>query len=299
MQQTFQRSFFDRYDGWRVRNVDPVFGIVPFILRTRIDSQNFFEETIPIENVEAFIRAQKKHLPDLSFMHVIIAAMVRLYSQRPYLNRFVVWNKIYAHNSIIMSLMIKRTMEDRGEEALVKPEFSPADTLEDVVRRMNDIVTQSMEAHNGTDKATRIFKLFPSFLVRFAAFMMHNLDKIGLLPKALHKVSPWHCSMFLSNLGSLGIGPIYHHLYEFGTCSVFIAMGNKSKVHTVNVNGEREIRRFIGLKFVTDERVCDGHYYAASMKLLRRILLNPAQLLEPPQEVIVDDGVDKPRMDRK
>ncbi|MDL2257811.1 2-oxo acid dehydrogenase subunit E2 [Eubacteriales bacterium OttesenSCG-928-K08] len=299
MQNTFKKGLFDRYDGWRVRNVDAVFGIIPFILRTRIDSQNFFEENIPIENIEAFVRKYKSEIPDLTFMHVIIAALIRMYAHRPYLNRFVVWNKIYARNSISMSLVIKRTVSDRGEETLVKPEFEPTDTVYDVVERMTKIIEDNIPVgtQNSSDKLSRIFRMLPSFVVRFAAFLMHNLDKVGLLPKAINKASPWHCGLFLTNLGSLGIGPIYHHLYEFGTCSVFVAMGNKTRIHTVSGTGEREVKRFIGLKFVTDERVCDGHYYAASMKLLRRFLANPEQLLEPPAQVIIDDGVDKPRID--
>lgn len=299
MQHTFKKGIFDRYDGWRVRNVDAVFGIIPFILRTRIDSQNFFEENIPVEGIEAFVRRYQDEIPGLSFMHVIVAAMIRMYAQRPYLNRFVVWNKIYARNHINMSLVIKRSIRDNGEETLIKPEFEPTDTIHDVVRRMKEEIEENMPEGtvNGSDSASRIFRSLPSFVVRIAAFLMHNLDKVGLLPKAINRISPWHCGLFLTNLGSLGIGPIYHHLYEFGTCSVFVAMGNKTKVHTVSPTGEHRTHRFIGLKFVTDERICDGHYYAASMKLMRRLLANPEQLLTPPETVLVDDGVDKPRID--
>jgi hypothetical protein len=299
MQKTFRRGIFDRYDGWRVRNVDTFFSVAPFVLRTRIDSQCFFEETIPIEHLEAFIRKQKETMPDITFMHVIIAAMVRMFSQRPYLNRFIVWNKIYARNSISLSLAIKRSMTDRGEETIVKPEFEPTDTLSDIVRRVAEAVDQNKteNADNSTDKIARLLGYIPAFLLRFVVWFLRSLDNVGKLPRAIQSASPFHSSMFLTNLGSLGIGPIYHHLYEFGTVSVFAAMGNKTRVHAVTDTGEREMRRFIGLKFVTDERICDGYYYASSMKLLRRLLLNPETLLTPPETVAVDDGVAKPRMD--
>ena len=301
MQHTFPRGLFDRYDGWRVRNVDAVFSVVPFILRTRIDSQVFFEENIPIENLEAFVRKQRETMPELSFMHVIIAAMVRMYSQRPYLNRFIVWNKIYARNHLNLSLIIKRSLDDHGEETLVKPEFELTDTLADVVRRLSEVIADNKleGAANSSDKLAKFMGYLPAFVMRFVVGLLRALDNIGKLPRAIHSASPWHCSMFLTNLGSLGIGPIYHHLYEFGTCSVFAAMGNKTRVHTVSDTGERQIRRFIGLKFVSDERICDGYYYAASMKLLRKYLLNPELLLTPPETVAVDDGVGKPRLDAK
>ncbi|MDR1619412.1 MAG: 2-oxo acid dehydrogenase subunit E2 [Clostridiales bacterium] len=300
MQKTVRRGVFDRYDGWRVRNVDAVFGVIPFILRTRIDSQNFFEENIPLESVERFIRAHKDDMPDLTLMHVIIACMVRMIAARPYLNRFVVWNKIYARNHINISLVIKRSVTDKGEETLVKPQFDPADTLYDVVKKMTAILEENTPegALNGSDRLSRFMRVLPSFVMRFVAFMLHNLDKVGLLPKAINRASPWHCSMFLTNMGSLGIGPIYHHLYEFGTCSVFVAMGNKVRGHAVSATGEKDARRFIGLKFVTDERICDGHYYAASMKYLRKLLSNPASLLDPPGQVVIDDGVVKKRKGR-
>lgn len=294
MQHTFKRSLFDRYDGWRVRNVDPVFSIVPFILRTRIDSQNLFEENIPIEKLEAFVRKQREIMPGLSFMHVIIAALVRMLSQRPYLNRFIIWNKIFARNTISLSLVIKRELTEQGEETIIKPEFDPKDTLFDVVNKMSNSVSENMQEGNEADNLSRFMGKLPAFVMRFLVWLLRGLDNVGKLPKSIHSVSPWHSSMFLTNLGSLGIGPVYHHLYEFGTCSIFIAMGNKTRLHTISATGEREVLRFIGLKFVTDERICDGLYYANSMKLLRRLLMNPETLLSPPENVIIDDGVRRP-----
>ena len=64
-------------------------------------------------------------------------------------------------------------------------------------------------------------------------------------------------------------------------------------VAVTNREGEHLERRFIGLKFVTDERICDGQYYASAMKLLRRLLNDPSLLLEPPAKIVIDDGVPK------
>lgn len=90
----FRWHWGDRYDGWRVRNVDAVFSVIPYFLRTRMDAQNYFEQRIPIDHIETFIREHKEDIPGLSIMHVVIASMIRLVSQRPYLNRFIMWNKI-------------------------------------------------------------------------------------------------------------------------------------------------------------------------------------------------------------
>lgn len=293
MKQYFKRNVFDRYDGWRIRNVDAIYNVIPFIMRTRMDSQNLFEENIPLEPVEVFIREHREDMPELSFMHVLIAAMVRMFAEKPYLNRFVVWNKIYARNRINISLMIKR--KNSNEETMIKPEFEPEDTLRKVVAKVNALVNVNImaDAKNGMDAIARFFGYIPAWIMRFTVWALFRLDSVGWLPKGIHAVSPFHCSAFLTNVGSLGIGPIYHHLYEFGTCSMFVAMGNKHKVRMTNRDGEHLEKRFIGLKFVTDERICDGQYYASAMKSLRRLLSNPALLLEPPARVLIDDGVPK------
>ncbi len=301
MQHTFKRGLFDRYDGWRIRNVDALFNVIPFILRSRLDSQNMFEESIPLEPLERFVRRLREEMPEVSYMHVFIAALVRIIALRPYLNRFIVWNKVYARNNITLSLAIKRSMTDKGEETVVKIEFEPTDTIQDVARRISEAVNSNkMEgAVNTADKISKFMGYIPAFIMRFVIWVIRSLDNIGCLPRFMFDASPWHASMFLTNMGSLGIGPIYHHLYEFGTCSIFMAMGNKTRIHTVSETGEREVRRFIGLKINIDERICDGLYFATSIKQFRHILAKPDVLLTPPETVNVDDGVGKPRIDGK
>ncbi|HEY5466499.1 MAG TPA: hypothetical protein VIL27_05650, partial [Clostridia bacterium] len=118
MTQAKKRGPFDRYDGWRVRNVDAVFRVIPFVLRSRVDAQNFFDEDIPVDQMEIFVDAHREEIPGLTVMHVFMAALVRVMSQRPYLNRFVMWNKLYARNEISISIAIKRSLSDKGEETL-------------------------------------------------------------------------------------------------------------------------------------------------------------------------------------
>lgn len=158
---------------------------------------------------------------------------------------------------------------------------------------MNAIVNENIndDANNSMDKLAGILGYIPAFILRLVIGGLRWLDNIGLMPKGVADASPFHCSAFLTNVGSVGIGPIYHHLYEFGTCSIFVAMGNKYKYGAISREGARVEKRFVGLKFVTDERICDGKYYADSMKVLRRLLNNPELLMTPPAEIPIDDGV--------
>lgn len=295
----FRWHWGDRYDGWRVRNVDAVFSVIPYFLRTRMDAQNYFEQRIPIDHIEAFIREHKEDIPGLSIMHVVIASMIRLVSQRPYLNRFIMWNKIFARNYINFSIVIKRSLSDEGEETLIKPYFQPTDTLQDVSRKILEEQNKNQKAgqQNSSDLISKILGYLPDWLMRVVVFTLLWLDKVGLLPRFIEQASPWHCSLFLTNIGSIGVESIYHHLYEFGNCSIFLAMGKKSQRHTVNKAGDVKGYKSILLKYVMDERICDGWYYASSMRMLDRILMNPSVLLTPPEKVVVDDGVRWKRVD--
>lgn len=289
----------DRYDGWRVKNVDAVFSVIPYFLRTRMDAQNFFEEKIDIDHIEVFIKDHKDDIPDLSIMHIVMASMVRLISQRPHLNRYVIWNKIFARNHINFSIAVKRSLSDEGEETLIKPYFLPTDTLQDIVRKTTKEQenNQQVGQQNSSDMISKILGFLPEFLLRFVVFSLLHLDKVGMMPKFINKASPWHSSIFLTNIGSIGVESIYHHLYEFGTCSLFCAMGKKSRRHTIDKNGDMKSHKSIQLKFVLDERICDGFYYASSMRLLNKILTDPSLLLLPPEQVNIDEGVGKKRID--
>ena len=295
----YKWSFGDRYDGWRIRKADPMFSLAPFVLNTRVDSEVFFEIKLPIDKVEDFIKEHKKDIPNLSIMHVVMASLVRLISQRPYVNRFVVWNKIFARNHVSFSLAIKRSLSVDGEETIIKPYFLPTDTLQDVVRKTQIELdnNQQVGQENSSDAISKVLGFLPDFLLRFVVKILKSLDKIGMMPKLFFDASPFHTSLFLTNLGSIGIESIYHHLYEFGTCSMFAAMGKKSRNNVMEKDGTTEQEKTILLKFVLDERICDGFYYATTIRMIDKILNDPAILLLPPEHVVVDNGVGKKRID--
>ena len=293
MRDYYKKLPGDRKDGWKLRNVPLFFTVVPFIMRTRLDSQDYYAETLDAEPMMDFMKAHKEDIPNLSMMTIFVAAMVRMISQRPALNRFVVHNKLYAHNSIEISIAIKRSMSDDGEETMIKPSFDPRDTLLDLQKRLEACIAEAMDHGEGSgiDSVAGMLGKLPAWLFRFAISLILFLDNHGWLPAALTGASPWHCSAMYTNVGSLGIGPIYHHLTELGTYSTFIAMGKRERHTVYDENGDATVRRTVGIKIVNDERVCDGYYYANSMRMLRRLLMNPALLLEPPEYVRLDPAV--------
>lgn len=286
-----RRRLGDRYDGRRLRSLNAFYQITPYIMRSRIDAHDYFEDRIDITGAEAWLRKQREagHM-ELGWLHVFIAALVRTMAQKPRLNRFVAGQKIYARNDITISLALKKKLDEDSPETTVKMRFEPTDTIYDVARRVQEAVetNKAMETSNSTDRTARLFMLCPGFLVRFLIFVVRCLDYWGIMPKAIHRASPFHTSAFVTDLGSLGIKPIFHHLYDFGTTSIFVAFGSKERHREHDREGRLVERKFISIKVVNDERICDGHYYASAFKVMSALLKDPAPLEFPPAQVAED-----------
>jgi hypothetical protein len=282
--------FGDRYDGRLLRSLDPLYLMIPYIMRTRVDSQNYFEDRIDVSALEEWLRAQRAAGRNVSFLHFFIAAYVRTISQRPRLNRFVAGRRIYARNEILVSFALKKRLNEDSPETVVKLPFSPTATVHEVARAVEAAVAANKGASskNEADVTARLFTLLPGLLIRFAVWFLAWLDVHGLMPRALHRVSPFHTSVFVTDLGSLGIRPIYHHLYEFGTTSLFLAFGAKERERALDEGGGVVLRKTVGLKVVADERICDGYDYVAAFKYFTRLFRHPEELEAPPARVVED-----------
>lgn len=288
-----RRRLGDRYDGFRVRNMDPTFFVIPQIMRTRLDSQIFFEEQIDISGLRKFIVDHRDEIPGLSMYHLFVAAIIRTIIERPRINRFVSGRKIYSRSYIRASLTIKKSMEDNGEEGQLTPEFETTTTLRDVVEKFNAALSEAKAEEekskgNDTDLTIRILSALPGFIVKFVVWALRNLDAVGLMPKVINRVSPFHSSIFVTNVGSIGLSPVYHHLYEFGTTSAFMAIGKKETVNELTREGEVITKHVINTRFVLDERICDGYYFASAIKLFKYYMKNPEKLLTPSDNISED-----------
>ena len=288
-----RRRLGDRYDGYRVRNMDPTFFVIPQIMRTRLDSQIFFEEQIDISGLRKFIVEHREEIPGLSMYHLLVAAIIRTIIERPRINRFVSGRKIFSRSYIRASLTIKKSMEDDGEEGQLTPEFEVTDTLKDVVEKFNAALSETKAEEekskgNDTDITIRLLSMLPGFVLKFVVWALRNLDAVGLMPKIINKVSPFHSSIFVTNVGSIGLNPVYHHLYEFGTTSAFMAIGKKETVNELTREGEVLTKHVINIRFVLDERICDGYYFASAIKLFKYYVKNPEKLLKPSDNISED-----------
>lgn len=286
-----RRRFGDRKDGRKLRTLDPLNRVMPYIMARRSDAQNTYSDTLDISKTEAFCREKvKAGYKNFTVLHVFIAAYVRAISQRPAGNRFVSGQKIYARNNIEVVMAIKKKMSIDGEETCIKVEFEPTDTVDDVYRKFNKVVAESIGdgSENKVDSTAKILNRIPGLVLRWTIKFLNFLDYFGKLPRKLTKLSPFHGSMIITSMGSLGIRPIYHHIYDFGNLPIFFAYGAKRTEYTLDGDGNVIKKRVIDLKAVTDERICDGFYYASAFKIMKRCFENPEVLELPPEKVYED-----------
>ena len=141
---------------------------------------------------------------------------------------------------------------------------------------------------NDTDLTIRIVSALPGFLIKFVVWLLRSLDSVGLMPKFINRVSPFHSSAFVTNVGSIGLNPVYHHLYEFGTTSAFMAIGKKEVVNELQRDGTVLSKHVINMRFVLDERICDGYYFASAIKVFKHYVKHPELLLLPPEYISED-----------
>lgn len=265
--------------------------ISPFIMASRLGAANSFFASADISKCEELIRQKRKEgMHGLGMMHIFMAAYVRAVSQRPGINRFIRGQRVYARNDIQICMTIKKELRLNAPETVIKISAVPEHTLTDIYDALSKEIAQGKQEgdQNGMDNVARFLIKLPRVFLKFAVGTLRFLDYFSLLPTVLTSLSPFHGSMFISNLGSLGIPPVFHHLYNFGNLPVFITMGAKRTEYVLNSKGEPEKRRLIDFTFTCDDRICDGHYYASAFKLFKKLIENPEQLFSPPKSVIQD-----------
>lgn len=265
--------------------------VSPFIMPNRIGASNTFFATVDIEKCEQLIRQKRAEgMKGLGMIHIFMAAYVRVVSQLPGINRFIRGQRLYARKDIEICMTIKKELKLNAPETVLKLTATPHDTLHSIYQQLSSEIAENKQGgdQNNMDAAARFLVNLPGVFLKFTVWFLKLLDYFGMLPRGLTKLSPFHGSMFITNMGSLGMPPIFHHLYNFGNLPIFIAMGAKRTEYVLNKEGIPEKRRLIDFTIVCDERICDGHYYASAFKKLKKILENPEQLLQPPETVIED-----------
>ncbi len=291
MTTSYRRRFGDRKDGRLLRSLPAFSKFIPFIMPTRNDASNLYEESMEVTVVDRRLRQLRvAGYKGIGMLHFLIAAYIRLISMLPGLNRFVVGRRIYARHDICVVMTVKRALSIDATETTIKVYFEPTDTIFDVYRKMNEKIEEikASDENNNTEAVAEAICRLPRILLRLAIQILRIMDYFGWLPESLTDASPFHGSMIITDLGSLRIGPIFHHIYNFGTLPTFIAFGAKRHAYELDRHGNMVDHKYVDLKFTLDERTVDGHYWAQAFQAWRYLFQHPEILEAPPTRVVED-----------
>lgn len=267
-----------RADGTRIRNENPMYYLIPQFLTKRYDAQNMITVDIPVEPLRRYMNEKRREGIAVSHIALILCAYLKAAEKFPALNRFIVNKKIYQHNDFTVSMVVLRPGSANDTFSKIHLDFG--DDILTVQRKIDEYINENrQDSENPLDKLMGTL-VGMSGLLSFACGALRWADKHNLLPKSIIEVSPFHASVLFSNLASIRTNHIYHHVYEFGTTSVGITMGNMREIPRT-VKGEIVLERCIPLGVVMDERICSGHYFAQVFSYIKE-LLNDPHLMESP-----------------
>ena len=291
MKNVRKRRFGDRRDGRRLRSLDPYNALTPYIMKQKNESDNSFSGKVEITEVERYLRRKRiAGSPGIGMLHLFVAAFIRVISQYPGVNRYVVGQRVYARTKIEVIMTVKKAMMISAGETSIKVEFDPGDTINEVYQRINSEVDKIKNEgeETSTDAAAKMLMKMPRLILKFAVFCLTVMDYFGKLPKSLVKASPFHGTMVITDLGSIGLPTMAHHLYNFGDTPLFMAFGTKRRENELARDGTVAERKYIDYTMVLDERICDGFYFSQGYRYFNSLLRDPQQLETAPETVVED-----------
>ena len=284
-----KRRFGDRRDGRLIRQQDGMHLIMPMIYPNRCDNEAYISERIDLTPVKAYMARRNETETDFPYtmFHLIVTALLKTITLRPKLNRFIVNSNFYQRNEVTAAFVVKKQFSDKGAEALAFLHSKEDFTVEDVHEYIRSQVQacRSEKADSSTENMDILNKL-PRWLGKTAVKFIMWLDKHGWVPDDMVATDPYYSSVTLSNLGSIKLKCGYHHLTNWGTCSLFCIIGEKKKSPFINEDGTVSMRETLELGLTIDERLADGYYYSKSVRLLEYLLTHPEELEKPMNEEV-------------
>ena len=284
--------FGRRADGRVLKKIDPIIALTPYLMPMRCDAQVMSTYKLDYEKMARYIVEQGAKGNKFTFMELIFAAFVRSVSQLPEINRFVVNKRLYARTQLTISfVLLKETGDpDKIEENTVKCYFDPRDTVFDVQRRVSKAIEENRreEADNSTMKVAQL--LLNPVLANIVVALARFLDRYGIMPKYVLDASPFHTSMFFTQMASIGMPAVNHHIYNFGTTSLFVAMGSIQRETLVGPDGKVTRKRWLPVGFTADERICAGAVWAKLVDRMMYYIAHLEELETPPEQVFFEEG---------
>lgn len=284
----YGKSIGDRREGRLIRSLPASQRLTPFLERERSDACNSYFDQMEVTDIEQWILAKRSEgWQNMGLLHLVIAAYIRTVSMRPGINRFVSGSRIYLRNDIQVVLQFRSGPAAAGVSSSVKLSFSAMDTVFDVYHAVNEAIDRVKASTDGSDAdrlAASLVKL-PAFLLRPLTGILRSMDRHDWLPQRFLEHSPYHASLGIVDLGSLGIQPSVHHIPSFGSIPLYLCFGAKRRFFEPDKDGNLRERRYVDYRITADGRIADAYYFAGALKCFKYFLSNPQQLELPPERV--------------
>ncbi len=270
---------FGPHDGRRV-DVHPYRRMMSFLIRGRNEAAVYFEHRIDLTRTQPWLAARRDpNLPAAQqpkLFHLILHALASVLHERERINRFTIGRRTYQRNGVFLSFAAKKAFNDDAPLATVKRRFEKGESFDALVASLTGEIGEARsDKPSQIDKELNVLLKLPAFLLAFLIGVLKRLYAWGLAPRSLVDTDPMYASAFVANLGSIGIDAAYHHLYEHGTCPLFMTIGQVVDAPLV-IDGKVEVRPTVTLRFTYDERIEDGLYAAKTLKLLSDRIADPA-----------------------
>jgi hypothetical protein len=286
-------AFRRRRDGTYLGDVPALRRVVPYLMRTRTESVVYFPQRIEVDGLLAWldeVNAGRPATERVTIFHVVLTAIGRTVRLRPETNRFVAGRRTYQHTDISISFVVKKELTDDSPETEARLVLTGTETVEDVRRLVAATVQRERGDHRGgDDRLVDFFASWPRPVLNAISSAIRVLDYHNVLPSRLADAIPLYTSVYVVNTGSIGIDPPFHHLYEHGTASAFVAIGKVSRQPVVDEQDRVVPRSVLDVVYTLDERATDGFYFARTAEVIRRLVSEPELLGRP--EITVDEVV--------
>lgn len=289
-----KRKWGDRRDGVWLKDIPSMNRIMPGIMPNRADNEAYINVDIDLRPIEAYIAKKNEGRTEdkYTFFHVISAAIGKAFVLRPRMNRFVCNYKTYQRNDITVAFTVKKKFSDKATESLAFFTYDEKETMDSYHEKIMKVIhaTKREGQEDTSTAAMDIITKLPQWVINTIVKIVLWLDKHGWAPQSLIGSDPNHASIFLTNLGSIGLECGYHHLVNWGTNSCFIVIGKKHIKMEYDKDGNGDLHEVIPIGITLDERIADGYYYSGTVALVKELLAHP-ELLDAPADTPVEYSI--------
>lgn len=273
----------DRIDGKIVKvENDPFHSIVPYVMPKRTEAEVSATEGFDVTKLLKLLdKYNKKNGTNLKLFHAFCMAAGKTLYHRPKLNIFISGKRYYQRNDIVLSFVAKQKFEDEAVETLMCLKIKPEDTIESISKQiLGDVDNARKNGSNALDGTMNFIGKLPRCILEIVFWFVRKLEYFGIMPESLMKGDPNYSSILLSNLGSIKAVSCYHHLSNYGTCSIMVTIGTIV---------DKLKKKMLPVTITFDERISDGFYFAKSIRLTKYMLENPEELFKPISDPVPED----------